>query len=66
MPREVEPRSSDGDGRLLAIRPDRLGALISSSRGVLFPFRPDDTAWETKIETALSKAIAALSPLTQQ
>jgi len=42
-----------------AFRADGLGAVVNSSRGVLFPFKPDDAAWERKIEEAARAAIAA-------
>jgi orotidine-5'-phosphate decarboxylase len=29
-----------------------LGAVVNSSRGLLFPYKPDDPAWERKIEDA--------------
>jgi orotidine-5'-phosphate decarboxylase len=35
-----------------------LGAVVSSSRGVLFPFKPDEVAWEKKVEQA-ARATAA-------
>jgi orotidine-5'-phosphate decarboxylase len=43
-----------------AFRPDGLGAIVNSSRGILFPFEPDDPAWEEKIESAARATIAAL------
>jgi orotidine-5'-phosphate decarboxylase len=43
-----------------AFRPDGLGAIVSSSRGITFPFKPDDPNWETTIEQATKTAIAAL------
>jgi orotidine-5'-phosphate decarboxylase len=43
-----------------AIRPDGLGAIINSSRGVTFPFKPGDAKWPSRIEKAVSEAIAAL------
>jgi orotidine-5'-phosphate decarboxylase len=39
-----------------AFRPDGLGAIINSSRGVTFPFKPDDRDWESRIESAAAKA----------
>jgi orotidine-5'-phosphate decarboxylase len=45
-----------------AFRSDGLGALVSSSRGVLFPFEPDEPRWEARIEEAARAAIAALTP----
>jgi orotidine-5'-phosphate decarboxylase len=41
-----------------AYRPDGLGAVVNSSRGVTFPFRPDDPDWEAKV-TAAARAAAA-------
>jgi orotidine-5'-phosphate decarboxylase len=43
-----------------AIRPDGLGAIINSSRGITFPFKPDAADWEARIESATREAIAAL------
>jgi orotidine-5'-phosphate decarboxylase len=45
-----------------AFRADGSGAVVSSSRGVLFPFKPADAEWETKIERAARAAIADLAP----
>ncbi|MFO0935585.1 MAG: orotidine-5'-phosphate decarboxylase [Gemmataceae bacterium] len=39
-----------------AYRPDGLGAIVNSSRGVTFPFKPDDADWESKIVAAAKKA----------
>lgn len=47
-----------------AIRPDGLGAIINSSRGITFPYRADDPNWEIRIELAAREAIAALAPPT--
>ena len=44
----------------LGYRPDGLGALVNSSRGITFPFRPDDVHWESAIAEATRKAIAEL------
>jgi orotidine-5'-phosphate decarboxylase len=46
-----------------AFRSDGLGALINSSRGILFPFSPDEPRWEARIEEATRATIAALAPL---
>jgi len=46
---------------LPAFRPDGLGAVVNSSRGILFPYKPDDAAWEAKIERATRDTIAALA-----
>ncbi|HEV3143880.1 MAG TPA: orotidine-5'-phosphate decarboxylase [Gemmataceae bacterium] len=43
-----------------AFRPDGLGAIVNSSRGVMFPFSPDDRNWEAAIESAARQAIQAL------
>ena len=45
-----------------AYRTDGLGAIINSSRGVTFPFKPDDVDWEKKIEAAAAKAQGELRP----
>ena len=49
-----------------AFRPDGLGAVVNSSRGILFPFKPDDPAWERRIEEAARSAVAALGPLSNR
>jgi len=38
-----------------------LGAIVNSSRGITFPFHPDDANWEAKIVEATKKAVAELS-----
>jgi orotidine-5'-phosphate decarboxylase len=43
-----------------AFRPDGLGAIINSSRGVLFPFEPNDAAWEVRVKEAARATIAAV------
>lgn len=43
-----------------AFRRDGLGAIVNSSRGVLFPFHPDDPDWEAAITTATDRAARAL------
>jgi orotidine-5'-phosphate decarboxylase len=43
-------------------RADGLGAVVNSSRGVTFPFAPDDPDWEAKITAAAAKAAAELRP----
>jgi orotidine-5'-phosphate decarboxylase len=45
-----------------AYRSDGLGAIVNSSRGVTFPFHPDDPDWESKIVEAAKKAAAELKP----
>jgi len=44
----------------MALRPDGLGAVVNSSRGVTFPFQPDDPAWEAAITAATRRAAAEL------
>jgi orotidine-5'-phosphate decarboxylase len=46
----------------MAYRPDGLGAIVNSSRGVVFPFQPDDPDWEAKIIGAARKAAEELKP----
>jgi len=41
-------------------RTDGLGAVVNSSRGVTFPFEPDDPQWEAAITAAAAKAAAEL------
>jgi len=36
--------------------PSGLGAVVNSSRGVVFPFRPEDPSWEAKVTDAARKA----------
>jgi orotidine-5'-phosphate decarboxylase len=43
-----------------ALRADGLGAVVNSSRGVTFPFKPDDPQWETKVIEAAKAAAAEL------
>ena len=43
-----------------AYRPDGLGAVVNSSRGVTFPFHADDPDWEAKVVAAAQKAQAEL------
>jgi orotidine-5'-phosphate decarboxylase len=45
-----------------AYRPDGLGAIVNSSRGVTFPFHPDDPDWESKVVEAAKRAAAELKP----
>jgi len=44
-----------------AFRPDGIGAIINSSRGVTFPFQPTDPAWETAIVKATERSIGELT-----
>ncbi len=48
-----------------AFRPDGLGAVVNSSRGILFPFAPAEPAWEARVESAARSTIAALAPFTR-
>ncbi|HYH65147.1 MAG TPA: orotidine-5'-phosphate decarboxylase, partial [Urbifossiella sp.] len=41
-------------------RSDGIGAVVNSSRGVTFPFQPDDPDWESKVTAAAAKAAAEL------
>jgi orotidine-5'-phosphate decarboxylase len=43
-----------------AFRPDGLGAVVNSSRGITFPFHPDDPDWESAIVATTQKAVAEL------
>jgi orotidine-5'-phosphate decarboxylase len=47
-----------------AFRADGLGAVVSSSRGVLFPFKPDAADWEAQVERAGRETVAALAPFS--
>ncbi len=46
---------------LPALRADGLGAVINSSRGILFPCPPATPDWEHRVEQATRDAIAALN-----
>jgi len=43
-----------------AFRPDGLGATVNSSRGITFPFKPEEAQWEAAIEKATHAANAEL------
>lgn len=47
-----------------AFRPDGLGAVVNSSRGVLFPWQrpPEGEGWEALVEAAARRAAAELAP----
>jgi orotidine-5'-phosphate decarboxylase len=47
-----------------AFREDGLGAIVNSSRGIIFAYRPDDPRWEEAIETATRQAIDGLASAT--
>lgn len=40
-----------------------LGAIVNSSRGVTFPFKPEDAAWEKKVVDAAKRAQSELAPV---
>jgi orotidine-5'-phosphate decarboxylase len=43
-----------------AYLPNGLGAVVNSSRGVTFPFKPDDPNWEAKVIEAARKSASEL------
>jgi orotidine-5'-phosphate decarboxylase len=45
-----------------AYRSDGLGAVVNSARGVVFPFEPEDPAWEAKVAAAAERAANELKP----
>jgi orotidine-5'-phosphate decarboxylase len=45
-----------------AYRADGLGAIVNSSRGVVFPFQPNETDWQKKIVEAAKRASTELRP----
>src|SRR5262249_14280170 len=47
-----------------AFRKDGLGALVNSSRAVIFAFSPADSDWEAKVETTTRATIAELARAT--
>lgn len=47
-----------------AFRSDGLGAVVNSSRGILFPYDPDEPRWEAKVEAATRDTVAALARAT--
>jgi orotidine-5'-phosphate decarboxylase len=47
-----------------AFRADGLGAIVNSSRGIIFSFTPDDPDWESKIEEATRATISSLAQAT--
>jgi orotidine-5'-phosphate decarboxylase len=47
-----------------AFRPDGLGAVVNSSRGVTFPFHPDEPDWERRILEAARAALAEIAAAT--
>jgi orotidine-5'-phosphate decarboxylase len=49
-----------------AFRADGLGAIVNSSRGITFPFHPDEPRWEAAIAAATDRAIAELKTLVKR
>jgi orotidine-5'-phosphate decarboxylase len=47
-----------------AFRDDGLGAIINSSRGIIFSFKPADPKWELAVEAAARETIASLARST--
>jgi orotidine-5'-phosphate decarboxylase len=47
-----------------AFRADGLGAVVNSSRGILFAYRPEEHDWEAAVERATRAAIRALADAT--
>jgi orotidine-5'-phosphate decarboxylase len=47
-----------------AFRTDGLGAVINSSRAIIFSFSPRDHDWEAKVGEAARATIAALAEAT--
>jgi len=45
----------------VGFRAGGLGAIVNSSRGVIFPFKPDDPHWESAIEKAARAAASELA-----
>jgi orotidine-5'-phosphate decarboxylase len=46
-----------------AFRGDGSGAVVNSSRAILFPFAPEETDWKAKVLAATQAAVAQLAPL---
>jgi orotidine-5'-phosphate decarboxylase len=46
-----------------AFQPGGLGAIINSSRGILFPYQPGDAQWENKIHQAAQQAACELGAI---
>lgn len=53
-----------GEDVASAFRPDGLGALVNSSRAILFPCPPAEPAWEQHVEKAARAAIGLLPRLS--
>lgn len=48
-----------------AFDPNGLGAVVNSSRGITFPFKPDEPQWEKAIVEATSKSVAELRAIAK-
>jgi orotidine-5'-phosphate decarboxylase len=48
-----------------AFRADGLGAVVSSSRGLLFPFKPEAGDWEARIEQVTRATLAEIEPFSR-
>jgi orotidine-5'-phosphate decarboxylase len=55
-----DAQGATADDVKAAYLPSGLGAVVNSSRGVTFPFHPDDPQWQSKIVEAAKKAAADL------
>lgn len=49
-----------------AFNADGVGAIVNSSRGVLFPFEPEEPRWEAAIESATRKTISELAAVCKR
>jgi orotidine-5'-phosphate decarboxylase len=49
-----------------AFRADGLGAIVNSSRGITFPFHPDDADWEGAIRRATARSVAEFEPFVRR
>jgi orotidine-5'-phosphate decarboxylase len=49
-----------------AVRPDGLGAVVNNSRGLLFPFHPEEAQWEARVENATREMIRTLAETPMQ
>ncbi len=56
-------QGGSADDVRLAFRADGSGAIVNSSRGILFPFAPDEVRWEEKVLSATRDTIGQLAPL---
>jgi orotidine-5'-phosphate decarboxylase len=48
-----------------AFRTDGIGAIINSSRGITFPFHPDDVDWEKAVIAATERATSELADIVR-